>query len=88
MPPNSEIITKENLRAIAGEEWRKILQEEIGDDAPATLGDIRRMVRDALRENPALPESAAPVKLSQSDIDAIARRVAVILRDSRPSVAA
>lgn len=85
MPQANDIITMENLHAIAGEEWMKILREEVGDAAPATIADIRQMVRDAMRESPPPPAAAAPVRLSQTDISAIAREVAAILRDSPPN---
>ena len=44
-------ITKENLRAVLCEEWLNILREELGEDAPATIGDIRQIAGSHLRKS-------------------------------------
>ena len=72
---NAAPVAKEELRALVCEEWQNILREELGDDAPATIGDIRQMVREAVRENPPAPAASPAPALSETDIDAIARRI-------------
>ena len=74
---NGDFITKEELNAIAAEEWMDMIRKELGDDMPATIGEIREMAREA-----ALKHAAPVVRISDADIEAIARRVAVILRET------
>ena len=75
-------ITKENLRAVLCEEWLNILREELGENAPATIGDIRQMVREAICENPSVLVSDSASTMSETDVNAIAHRIVDIMRES------
>ena len=75
-------ITKENLRAVLCEEWLNILREELGENAPATIGDIRQMVREAICENPSVLVSDSAPTMSETDVNAVAHRIVDIMRAS------
>ena len=75
-------ITKENLRAVLCEEWLNILREELGENAPATIGDIRQMVREAICENPSVLVSDSASTMSETDVNAVACRIVDIMRES------
>ena len=75
-------ITKENLRAVLCEEWLNILREELGENAPATIGDIRQMVREAICENPSVLVSDSAPTMSETDVNAVAHRIVDIMRES------
>ena len=75
-------ITKENLRAVLCEEWLNILREELGENAPATIGDIRQMVREAICENPSVLVSDSASTMSETDVNAVAHRIVDIMRES------
>ena len=75
-------ITKENLRAVLCEEWLNILREELGENAPATIGDIRQMVREAICENPSVLVSDTASTMSETDVNAVAHRIVDIMRES------
>ena len=78
--PEATATTKESMRAVAREEWLNILREEFGDEAPATIGDIRRIVREAIREDPAAFAPGHAHLMTEADMDAIAQRTADLIR--------